>query len=106
MFPGEIPGRSRLALLGRRRGEGRALRKGRRWFVTKVNLFYSGQRGNHDDHHGDRRGLGRVGKPVHTDNDRVNDKRVAIEAVRDYFNDGLSKEEPIAIIRLYFASSS
>ena len=50
--------------------------------------------------------LGELGSRYDTDNDRVTDKREAIEAVRDYFNDGLSKEETIAIIRLYFASSS
>ena len=42
MFPGEIPGRSRLALLGRRRGGDRVFRNGRRRFVTKVNHFYNG----------------------------------------------------------------
>ena len=50
--------------------------------------------------------LGELGSRYDTDNDRVIDKREAIEAVRDYFNDGLSKEGTIAIIRLYFASSS
>ena len=42
MFPGEIPGRSRLVLLGRRRGSDRVFRNGRRRFVTKVNHFYNG----------------------------------------------------------------
>ena len=50
--------------------------------------------------------LGELGSRYDTDNDRVIDKREAIEAVLDYFNYGLSKEETIAIIRLYFASSS
>ena len=42
MFPGEIPGRSRLEQLGRRRGADRVSRNGRRRFVTKVNHFYNG----------------------------------------------------------------
>ena len=42
VFPGEIPGRSRLELLGRRRGGDRVFRNGRRRFVTKVNHFYNG----------------------------------------------------------------
>ena len=42
MFPGDIPGRSRLELLGRSRGRDRVFRNGRRRFVTKVNHFYNG----------------------------------------------------------------
>ena len=42
MFPGEIPGRSRLELLGRRRGADRVFRNGWRQCVTKVNHFYNG----------------------------------------------------------------
>ena len=43
MFSGEIPGQSRLELLGRRRGRDRVYRNGRRRFVTKVNHFYNGR---------------------------------------------------------------
>ena len=43
MFPGEIPGRSRLALLGRRRGLDHVFRKGWRRFVTNVNHFCNGE---------------------------------------------------------------
>ena len=42
MFPGEIPGRSRLELLGRRRGAGCVFRNGWRQCVTQVNHFYNG----------------------------------------------------------------
>ena len=42
VFPGETPGRSRLELLGGRRGRDRVFRNGRRRFVTKVNYFYNG----------------------------------------------------------------
>ena len=42
MFPGEIPGRSRLELLGRRRGTDRVFRNGWRQCVAKVNHFYNG----------------------------------------------------------------
>ena len=44
MLPGEIPGRSRLELLGRRRGAGCVFRNGWRQCVTKVNHFYNGSR--------------------------------------------------------------
>ena len=44
VFPGEIPGRSRLALLGRRGFPlpGSVTGKADRGLVTKVNLFYNG----------------------------------------------------------------
>ena len=44
VFPGEIPGRSRLALLGRRGFplSGSVTGKADRGLVTKVNLFYNG----------------------------------------------------------------
>ena len=42
MFPVESPGRSRLELLGRRRGSNRVIRKGSLVLVTKVNHFYNG----------------------------------------------------------------
>ena len=44
MFPGEIPGRSRPALLGRRRFPLRAASQDKAdiGLVTKVNLFYNG----------------------------------------------------------------
>ena len=46
VFPGEIPGRSRLALLGRRGFPlpGSVTGKADRGLVTKVNLFYNGKR--------------------------------------------------------------
>ena len=45
VFPGEIPGRSRLALLGRRGFplSGSVTGKADRGLVTKVNLFYNGK---------------------------------------------------------------
>ena len=45
VFPGEIPGRSRLALLGRRGFPlpGSVTGKADRGLVTKVNLFYNGE---------------------------------------------------------------
>ena len=50
--------------------------------------------------------LGTLGSRYDTDNNRLIDKEEAIAAVRDYFDDRLTKEETIEIIRLYFTSSS
>ena len=48
--------------------------------------------------------LGEVGDTYDTDHNEKINKQEAIEAVRDYFRDLLSKEDTIGVIRLYFAS--
>ena len=48
--------------------------------------------------------LGEVGDTYDTDHNEKINKLEAIEAVRDYFRDLLSKEDTIGVIRLYFAS--
>ena len=47
--------------------------------------------------------LGEVGDTYDTDHNEKINKQEAIEAVRDYFRDLLSKEDTIGVIRLYFA---
>ena len=47
--------------------------------------------------------LGEVGDRYDTDRNEKINKQEAIEAVRDYFKDRLSKEDTIGVIRLYFA---
>ena len=47
--------------------------------------------------------LGEVGDTYDTDHNEKINKQEAIEAVRDYFKDLLSKEDTIGVIRLYFA---
>ena len=46
--------------------------------------------------------LGEVGDRYDTDHNEKINKQEAIEAVRDYFKDRLSKEDTIGVIRLYF----